>query len=310
MPCFNAAHYIGDSIGTALAQDYDGPLEVIVVDDGSSDESVRIASSFDRVRVLKQPNQGPGAARNLALREARGELIAFLDADDHWLPGSLRSRVAALQLDPEAGAVFAGFTRWTPSADPQHPDDEHVDRLPAAVVEAAASGWLYPAILLDPIVHIITLVVRRTVLNEVGTFDPALRTGEDYDLILRIAQHFRFVQVDCIAARYRLHPASTTRVPRAINNEYEVARRALARYGNRSPHAAAIDHGLLARRMHRMCFNHAYGHFWAGDAAVARHHFWRALRHHPLGLQAWVYALLSTAKAALPGPQRSKRRAA
>lgn len=299
MPCFNAAPFIADSIRSVVSQDYPGPLELLVVDDGSSDDSVAIASRFDNVRVFSQTNQGPAAARNLALSHASGQLIGFLDADDQWLPGSLRARVECLEDHADSGVVFADFTRWTTASRHGQLDDEHTDQLPAAVEASADSGWLYPHILLDPIVHIITAVVRREVLDVIGGFDPALRTGEDYDLLIRLSRQCRFQRLRRVVARYRIHAGGTTRTPRPLNNEYEVAQRAISRYGIEGLRGERIDPRLLAKRLQRMCFDHAYSHFWRGDARIAFRGFARALRHDPSRAKAWLYVFLAAAKASL-----------
>jgi glycosyltransferase involved in cell wall biosynthesis len=296
MPCYNAEPYIADAIGSVLQQDYPGTVELIIVDDGSTDGSVAIASGFPGVRVLAQQNQGPAAARNRALSHAGGELIAFVDADDQWLPGALRARVEHLAQHPDIGVVFADFMRWTPEGGTAA---ESVVELPAAVMAAAHSGWLYPEILLDPIVHIITAVVRREVFDKVGVFDSALRIGEDYDLLIRMSQHYRFGWLQRPAARYRVHPGSTTKVPRTQNIGYDVIQRAIRTYGTASPGGHAIDARLLAKRLRVLCFDHAYGHYWHGDARIAARSFAAAVRHDPTDVKAWVYAVMSACKASL-----------
>src|ERR1700759_16151 len=102
---YNGAPYLGEAIESALAQDYD-PLELIVVDDGSTDGSADVARTFPQIRVVRQENAGNGAARNRAVEEASGQLYAFLDADDRFTPGKLRRQKAALDADPGLDMVF------------------------------------------------------------------------------------------------------------------------------------------------------------------------------------------------------------
>ena len=300
MPCFNAEAFVGDAIRSILAQVYPGRLEILVIDDGSTDASVRVAQGFDLVRVLRQSNRGPAAARNLGLANSSGEVLAFLDADDLWTPGSLTSRVEQLVTHSDTGVVFGNFTRWTPSAQPGEPDLEVPDRLPAHALDALDLGWVYPTILLDPIVHIVATVVRRSVFDEVGGFDASLRTGEDYDFFIRASMKFRFRRVDRIVARYRQHAASITRVPQPGNNEYLVVSRAMERFGIVGPAGARVDPRLLQQRLHRMCFDHALQHLSTGDPAIAAGGFRRALRHDPWRAKAWLLAALATVKGTLP----------
>jgi glycosyltransferase involved in cell wall biosynthesis len=301
MPCFNAGPYITAAIDSVLAQRYEGPLEILVVDDGSTDASVSVAAAKPQVRVLQQSNQGPAAARNRGIQAATGELIAFLDADDQWLPGSLLPRVLCLVQRPEIGVAFADFTRWTPADDAGGQEREVPERLPAFTDEAVRSGWLYPEILLDTIVHIITAVVRREVFVVVGDFDVGLRMGEDYQFWIRAAQQFRFAKLDLLAARYRLHASGTTRVPRAENHEYRVTTGAMAQFGLVGQRGTPVDRELLARRLHRMCFNHALLHAAHGSAAVAAANFRQAARHRPLHLKAWAFWLRASVKARAMG---------
>jgi len=307
MPCYNAQAFIGDALQSILAQRYPGPLEILVVDDGSSDASVQVASAFPHVTVLQQRNAGPAVARNLGLQRACGDLIAFLDADDVWTPDSLCCRVEPLRADPSAGVAFGNFTIWTPTEDLA--GSEMPCELPASVLGACRTGWVYPEILLDPIVHIIATVVRRSVIDRIGGFDTGLRTGEDYDFFIRAAQHCRFICVDAVVARYRQHPTSITRRPQPNNNEYTVVRRAIDQRGTTGPDGRQLDPRLLAQRLQRMCFDHALLHLRQGDPAIAARGFRAAIAHHPWRLKSWLFAALATVKATLrPAPDMLARR--
>jgi glycosyltransferase involved in cell wall biosynthesis len=112
VPAYNYGRYVAEALESVLTQDY--PLEllsVIVVDDGSTDDTAAVVHGFaqrypDTVRLVRQPNSGPEATVNRGLAEADGELLALLDADDAWLPGKLRAQVQMLQADPALGLVF------------------------------------------------------------------------------------------------------------------------------------------------------------------------------------------------------------
>ena len=303
MPCYNAAATIADAIGSILAQRYEGELEILVVDDGSSDDSVHVAGAFRLVKVLRQTNQGPAAARNLALAQARGDVLAFLDADDLWTADSLRCRVDLLRTDPTLGVAFGNFSRWTPRVDELGAEtggaQEQPDQLPDWAVQAAGRGWVYPDILLDPIVHIIATVVRRSVVQAIGNFDINLRTGEDYDFFIRAARHCRFGRVNQVVARYRQHTASITRVPQPASNEYLVVTRAMQRYGTQGPGGRSLEAPRLARRLQRLCFDHALQHLHAGDPRIAASGFRAAIRHDPLRAKAWLFAAVASVKARL-----------
>src|SRR5438034_9298591 len=108
IPTYNYARYLAAAIESALAQTY-APLEIIVVDDGSTDDTLRILGAYgNRLRVLRQANQGAGAARNAGIAAARGEYVAFLDSDDLWHPRKLELQLARFASDPDLGLVHCG----------------------------------------------------------------------------------------------------------------------------------------------------------------------------------------------------------
>ena len=296
MPCFNAQDFIGAALSSVLEQDYEGVLEIFVVDDGSSDDSVAVAKAFAQVTVIRQANRGPAAARNRAIELASGELIAFLDADDVWTPNSLQARVDILLAEPDIDVVFGDLTQWFATDGEAAVPAEATWTLPAYLAPALRSGWLYPFILLDTIISIITALVRRRVFEQVGLFDETLRMGEDYDFWIRVAQDHRFRKTDQVVARYRRHEGGTTMLVRNEICEYDVAVRALARHGLRSRGQARLPAGALERRLSSLCFDHGYFHYWHGDARIAARSFTQALGHQAWHGKALAYWLLSWLK--------------
>ncbi len=297
MPAYNARTYLRQAILSVLEQDYPN-VELIVVDDGSSDGTAEAAESYgDRVRVLRQKNRGPAAARNLGMRSSSGSLIAFLDADDVWLPGKVTAQVVQLRQYPDVGMVYGGFVRWESKPDgsfdcPPPPTVED-SRLP--LVEAQ-SGWIYHELLLDNIVHIITAMVRRTVVDELRGLDEQLPTGEDYDFWLRLSRLCRVHKLNRTLAYYRIHAASITRIPRPENNEYRVLVRTLKAFGPTGPDGMEVAKEKLIARLFGLCFGHGYFHYWQGEPMVARSAFRQAIRHDPWKPKAWVYVLLAAFK--------------
>ena len=297
IPAYNSRHYIGEAIRSVLRQDYPN-IETIVVDDGSTDGTYQEAQSFDgRIRLLHQANAGPAAARNRGIAAARGELIAFLDADDVWAPGKLSAQVSYLNDHADVGVVFGDFLLWRAQPDGTFgppPPGRIVPRDKLVVPEH--SGSIYTQLLLDSIVCIITALVRKAVFDEIGCFDENLRTGEDYDFWLRMSRRFRADKLNRTLAYYRVNPHSTTHFPHRDNNEYLVLRRALDRFGASSVEGHAVPSALLNRRLHDLCFGHAYLHFWNGDACVARHGFRLATTYAPLSIRACLYLGVATVR--------------
>ena len=184
IPTYNRAHIVGDAVESVLGQTYSN-IEVIVVDDGSKDDTLRCLQQYgDRIRVVTQGNAGPAAARNRGIAESRGELIAFLDSDDIWLPAKIERQVALLQ---RAGASVPCclcniLMKWNSG------DRASFDI--ALLKPSAEEGvWLNADEVLATRFVLFNqgIVIRRPVLEKIGGFDESIRYLEDYELPLRLS---------------------------------------------------------------------------------------------------------------------------
>jgi len=297
MPAYNARPYIAEAINSVLEQEYPH-IELIVIDDGSSDGTAECAESFgDGVKVIRQANAGVAAARNKGLAEARGELIAFLDADDVWLPGKLKAQVEYLLAHPETGVVYGIFSRWhaKPDGSFDSPPEPVVDN-PQNPLLAEHSGWIYTKLLFDNIVHIITAMIRKEVVEELVGFDESLPTGEDYDFWLRMSRHFRADKLNRVLAYYRIHATSITKVPRAENNEYRVLKKMLDQYGLVGPDNSIVEESRMRDRLAQLCFSHGYFHYWSGDPCVAAKTIGEAWRYSGFKFKVLAYLIIAKLK--------------
>ena len=296
VPTYNCAPYAAEALESILSQDY-APLEVICADDGSSDDTLAVLARFgDRIRVLRQPNRGPAAARNLAVREARGDFLAFLDADDRWLPGHLSVLMSYLRKHPDTKVAYGEWLVWHARDDGSYPPFETPPLAADPAVDASGSGWVYPALLLDSIIHIIATVIHRSVYDAVDGFDETLRTGSDWDFWLRASRKFPVVKLRRPVAVYRQNPASVTHVLRTENNGFRLLKRALDTYGLRDEADHVADRRAVSRRLSDLAFAHAYRHYWNGSPKVAAHWFREAWRHDPARVKAAAYLLAATAR--------------
>ncbi len=194
IPAFNAARTIGEAVDSVLQQTY-SDLELIVVNDGSTDETVQRLNLIRdrRLALLSIPHSGPAAARNRGIAAARGAYIAFLDADDVWLPGKLAAQVAVLESRPEVGAVY-GFLDGV--------DADGNERRP--LVRQAANGWILETLLVWNVVgNGSNLLVRRSALDAAGVFNESLACVEDWELSIRLAKHCQFACVPKPLSLYR-----------------------------------------------------------------------------------------------------------
>jgi len=184
IPTYNYGRYICQAVDGVLAQTY-RPLEIVVVDDGSTDDTrERLKSYGDRIRYVHQQNQGPEFARNAGIREAKGEFIAFLDPDDAWAPHKLAAQVAVMTTQPDVWLVCADGTSFT---------DQFVAPAPSpqpAPVETMPLESVY----LRNKISTSAVMVRTAEVRKLDGFRPNIRS-EDWDLWLRIARQGKIVRI-------------------------------------------------------------------------------------------------------------------
>jgi glycosyltransferase involved in cell wall biosynthesis len=286
MPVYNGARYLRQSLESALNQTY-RPLEIVVVDDGSTDETPKILAEFGpRIRAIRQKNSGSAAARNAALQAAHGEIIGFLDADDLWLPEKLEVQVAYLRAHPDVELVA---TRWLTLTDgePAASVARHSTNTKPEIDEQT-SGWLYNELLIDCVVHTTTVLMRRSLVDEIGLFDTELRRGQDYDYWLRASQATEIHTLREPLSYYRLHAANSTWQPQRLNYGAMVIDRALRRWGRKGPDGRVAPFGDVHRRLSDLWFSFGRQHLSHGSKTIAFKAAVKSLLAWPLHAKPWL----------------------
>jgi glycosyltransferase involved in cell wall biosynthesis len=310
MPAFNDERFIGEALRSALDQTYPH-VEVVVVDDGSTDATTRVAESFgERVRVLRQSNAGAAVARTLGMHAARGELIAFLDADDYWHRDKLALQVAHLAAHSDLGAVYCAWLDWIwpDDADPEAVLARAPRPLPAeTAIDPLESGWLYTDLLLDCVIHTSAVVLRREVVARVGDFDTTLRKGQDLDYWLRCSRVTRFDKLARPLSLYRRRSDSITTRVAEVNYGARIIDRALARWGARGPDGRRPDMTRLARARAKLWSSFGAAHLQANRPRTALVSALRGLRCWPVDVPSAKLATRALAACVLgtrtpPGP--------
>jgi glycosyltransferase involved in cell wall biosynthesis len=197
IPCYNQARFLGEAIESALGQTH-SPVEAIVVDDGSTDDTARVAGSYPSVQYMYQRNGGAPRARNRGLRASRGDLVLFLDADDRLLPNAVTKGVDALDAHPD-WAFTTGHVRLIAAdgAPEGTPPQDH------------AGGNQYVALLRSNYIWTPGAVLyRRAVLESEGPFDPSASASADFELNLRIARRHAIGCHHDVVLEYRRHDAN------------------------------------------------------------------------------------------------------
>ncbi len=194
IPSYNAARFVADAVRSVLAQTYPN-LEVLVIDDGSADDTRQVMEQFAsdaRVHYHYQPNAGVSSARNRGIQIARGEFIGLCDADDLWMPNKLELQVPCFFGRPQLGVVYCK---------PLHVD---VNDQPLETYQTDRySGKVSDTLLLGNFVTGSTSLIPKECFDAVGFYDTSLKTCEDYDLWLRISTKYEFLYLDQVTYRYR-----------------------------------------------------------------------------------------------------------
>lgn len=277
MPCYNNAALLSASVHSVLQQDYPN-IELIVVDDGSTDNSIAVLQSFgDKISIIQQKNQGPAAARNTGIQAAKGQFIAFNDSDDIWLPGKLTAQITYLQQHPDTGLCYSGWKVW--AGDNATLQSEMLSSKVADAVDQSRTGWLYLSLLKDCVIHTITAVIRRDVFDAVGMFNPAYRIGEDHDLWLRVSQHTKIAKLKAVYALYRDNPHSITKKVHPQNYSLLVLQSALQQFGTRCPSGNSVTSADIHRYLGERSFTYGYQAIGAGQRQLAKTALKSAISH-------------------------------
>ena len=233
IPSHNHARFLRDTVESALRQAH-RPIEVVVVDDGSTDDTPAVGAAFQGVRFVRQIRQGAAAARNLGFRETAGEYVTFLDADDRLLPEAVALGVEYLAAHP-ACAFVTGHVRIIDengamvAVPPQdHPDASYLSLLRANYV------WTPGAVM-----------YRRAALDAYAPFDPAAGGSADYELNIRLARRFDIACHHRVVLDYRRHTSNMSRGAEYMLESAVRVRRRHRKYVRRDPVArAALGAGI------------------------------------------------------------------
>lgn len=289
IPAFNSASYINEAIDSALAQE-GVSQEIIVVDDGSSDDTVaRVRAYGDRVRLIEQANQGSAVARNRGVAESRADYIAFLDADDYWHPQKLSKQWAAVQEG--ATLVYSRFSVWEPAADGSFaPATTYLAdcQRQGRMSKPARQGWLYIDLLLDCEVWTTTVLASKALVLKVGGFDTSLRKGQDYDLWLKLANEAEWHGVPESLALYRMHDQNITRSVNPRNFEYRILSNAYLRWGLDNRDGRRLPEAIMQAKLARCARTFADAHLQRGSREIAAQFYRVSLGHKPLAPRVWL----------------------
>jgi glycosyltransferase involved in cell wall biosynthesis len=312
IPAYNCALYLQETIQSMLAQQGVGAMEVIVVDDGSTDGTADMARAFGSpVRVVQQANAGVSAARNHGLRLARGDFVALVDHDDYWFPTKLANQLAAFAAHPEVDVVFSDFRRWyaEPAAGGFVAPARFSHGAVSQGVDPDYSGWIYHQMLRDSWVLTSTALARATVFASAGGFDESLPFSEDWDFWLRVSQQHQFLKLREVSTLYRQHASQGSRVTRAIDYRTRLLESASKKWGLASRDGRCLTPRQFRRQLAVYSASFGLGHLGPGPGAsprIAARAFLKALAIDPSYWRSLAYlALMPLGWKPRPGAQSS-----
>lgn len=288
VPTYNAPHFLVETVESILAQTY-RDYELIVVDDGSGPATREALEPYiGRIRYLWRPQGGPSAARNTGIKRATGELVAFCDHDDLWLPAKLEHQVAYIDSCPDAGLYYCDYLHFGDRTDKR--------------ARRQHSGRVFTKLWQKRFLQTLTVVCRAEVFQKVGLFDEGLRYCQDYDMWLRVALHYEFGFTGGVLAKYRLHPGNLARKG-GLENTLEKL------YVILKAHRLGREAGLIGWYIRNRVFSEIYlrvgqdleSHGYLADASRC---YCRSLRYRPARLKIvkFAYQLLGRSQ-----KQRPKR---
>lgn len=276
IPAFNAARFIGATLESVLASAFTD-LDVVVVDDGSSDETGAIARSYGSpVRVISRPNAGMSASRNLGIDSSDSEFVALLDSDDLWHPQKLVWQVRTLEARRDHDFCFTGFTFWDGRPLPDFASEARTGK-----VDESQSGWIYHQLILENWALPSSVLFRRSAWQALGPFLCEVQQTDDWEYLVRASRSHRFARLAESMVLYRQHPASLSRKVLKANVTELMRESLIARYGLESPDGTPVDLPALNRLRAAGWRNFGDAHCASGDLATGLQTFGRLLWRGP-----------------------------
>jgi glycosyltransferase involved in cell wall biosynthesis len=277
MPVYNREKYLAAAIESVLNQTYDN-IEMIIVDDGSNDLSLSIAESYkkkytDKIKILKQKNQGPSCARNNAIKIAKGDLIAFIDSDDLWSSDKIELQVNLINQYSNLSFVYSGY----------YVINERGEITQECLPDVNLSGLIHEKLwTIDNNISGGTILVPKNILIAAGCFDESLKGAENLDLRIRLSRLGEVYFVDKCLYYYRKHDSNLTSNHIAMNDvQLKLINKHFDNY-------AMNNSSLFNIVMSKYYYNIGVQMFGRMDLKNAMNYFYMSIRKNPMNYNCFV----------------------
>jgi glycosyltransferase involved in cell wall biosynthesis len=314
IPTYNCAPYLPDAIFSVLQQTHNN-FEIIVIDDGSTDNTEEIIQPFlDRVEYIKQENHGVSVARNTGMKRATGDFIAFLDADDMWFPQKLAVQLNIFINHPDIAGVFSDFSLCNKHGDITHERfvtrNYHIfnyykytwekilpNRETVVVTKnghdtsvSLFHGDVFRSLYIGNFINTSSTILKREVLNTIGYFTPERRTQEDYEYWLKIAQKYNLAYLDTPLLRSRRRPHQLT----SKSEIFDIVQQSLEVIETIGVNnVSRLGKNLVARRLTDKYQKLALVHLSQGNSKGARECIRKCIKWKPFSYKNIVFLTLS-----------------
>jgi glycosyltransferase involved in cell wall biosynthesis len=278
VPTYNSGNYIREALDSVLCQTYTD-YEIIIIDDGSTDDTGKIIKEcYPTVSYYYIEQKGAACARNYGIRKARGELVAFLDADDRWLPEKLEKQSVLFDIDKKLGLVFTE----------NHFFNEH------GIIDTGInkrnmlmSGDVVKNIFLNSYVVTSTVMVLRSALDAVGMFEEGLAVAEDDNLWMRLAMKYGIELIDEPLVLYRITEGSLSRTRSKV---FEGVKKNIELIEGKYPELFhRLGKGVINKKYADLYFSEGYHWFANEQHDQAKSYFAKSICYDPFKLKAYMY---------------------
>ena len=276
IPTYNCSKYVTEAINSVLEQTYNN-YEIIVIDDGSTDDTEGILSLYmDKIRYVKKGNGGPASARNLGIKESKGEYVAFLDADDLWDSSKLEKQIALFDENLDLGLVHTALSQFIAS----------LENMAPSFTNSVENNNDFKDLFWHNFIGTSTVLVRKECFEKLGTFNEGSEyfSVEDYDMWLRIAQEYKIGYVADVLTFYRQHPDGISKnIDRSYNNERAVIEAAI----NRLPDLEKETGVDLRKRFSKLYQDYGFDFLENMDFKNARERLLKSVGYNIFNVKSW-----------------------
>ena len=295
IPTYNCAQYITEAVDSVLNQTYKN-FEVIVIDDGSTDNTKEVLASYidkKQIYYIYQANKGPGAARNAGIDKARGNYIAFLDADDLLFPNSISRRISFLNKHPQVGMVFTDVYRinerdgslWS---EKHLRENRFLELFSSAVIYKCPPYYIFDKKFFDlairhhPFIKTPTVLIRKSIMDTIGGFNEGLRAAQDVDLWLRVSRCVPLAYIDEALSLWNNYRSSITKnFPVLFGNSIIYYKSLLM-----SPNITLKNRYFLRKKIAYLLLSFGYNYMQEGNKTCAVRCYARSFFYFPVSFSA------------------------